>query len=366
MAGRKLTGEASAAEQEELRRLLEDNEEWRRIYQTLFTKGKTLPDEQDALSAQQAYAALFVRMQLAGEFEKQREGTRPEDGAEQEVLPVVRKKGGIRIYSIAASILLFLSLGAWWYVRMIWCKRPAEAVARNEIVTQKGFRSKAVLPDGTQVWLNADSRIVYQDNFKGAVREVQLTGEALFDVVKDPSRPFVIHAGPIDIHVLGTRFNIRSYPQEKKIETLLLRGAIEVTVRNQHNRKILLRPNEKLSVPNDSILHALSYARGKERFKMAADSIFLGKGHFERSDSSNIETLWAHDKLAFEGEPLEMVAVDLERWYNAKVIIRNDKLKSLRFTGVFDNWPLQEVMEVLKLTGRFNYTISADNEVVIY
>src|SRR5258705_4020135 len=87
--------------------------------------------------------------------------------------------------------------------------------AGNTISTKPGSKSKIELPDGTQVWLNADSKLRYSQDFMGAYREVQLTGEAYFDVAKDKSRPFIIHTGPIDIRVVGTSFNVRAYPNEK-------------------------------------------------------------------------------------------------------------------------------------------------------
>src|SRR4029078_631833 len=100
----------------------------------------------------------------------------------------------------------------------------------NTVSTKRGSKSKVQLPDGTQVWLNADSRIAYNEKFQGNLREVTLEGEAYFDVVRDEKRPFVIHTAAIDIKVLGTAFNVRSYANEKNTETSLIRGSIEVTL----------------------------------------------------------------------------------------------------------------------------------------
>ena len=354
LTGKKLTGEATQTELEELCRLLEEDPEWRSIYQTLFSKTRDVPDEPGSLAAQQAYAAHFVKMQLAGQFEK------------EEKVAGGWGRNRRRIYRAAAFAVVVAAAGWWIYVRVYCAKGGPSGLPKNEVATRKGSRSRIVLPDGTLVWLNADSKIVYPDNFKGQIREVHLTGEAYFDVSRDASRPFIIHAGPIDVNVLGTSFNVRFYPHEKKVETLLLHGAIEVTLRNQHNRKILLQPNQKLSVPNDPLPEESGHATRMVQPESDTALVSLGKGHFQRVDSSNIETLWVDNKLAFETEPLEIVAADLERWYNVEVIIRNEKLKSLRFTGVFDNVRLQEVMEALKLTGGFNYSIRDNRQVIIY
>ena len=94
--------------------------------------------------------------------------------------------------------------------------------------------------------------MTYDKNFGKNIREVNLTGEAFFDVTKDSSHPFIIHTNVIDIKVLGTEFNVRSYPNDANTETSLIRGKVEVTVKNRANEKIYLEPNEKLVVANDN------------------------------------------------------------------------------------------------------------------
>jgi transmembrane sensor len=92
---------------------------------------------------------------------------------------------------------------------------PVSAAVQNLVSTKNGSKTKIQLPDGTQVWLNSGSKISYGNDFTGSMRQVNLKGEAFFDVVKDPARPFIIHTDAIDITVLGTAFNVRSYPDEK-------------------------------------------------------------------------------------------------------------------------------------------------------
>ena len=102
-------------------------------------------------------------------------------------------------------------------------------------------------------WLNADSKLTYDENFRGDYREVSLEGEAFFDVVKDKTRPFIIHTKTLDIRVLGTAFNVSAYESEKNTETALFRGSVEVTLHNNPEKKIVLKPNEKLMVNNKSL-----------------------------------------------------------------------------------------------------------------
>ncbi|MFT3933254.1 MAG: FecR family protein [Chitinophagaceae bacterium] len=235
-------------------------------------------------------------------------------------------------------------------------------VAQNTVTTRKGSKSSVQLPDGTVAWLNADSKLVYNEDFSGDFREVSLQGEAYFDVVKDKSRPFIIHTKTIDIRVLGTAFNVRAYETEKNTETALFRGSVEVTLHNSPEKKIILKPNEKLSVNNKSLAFSTTQKddNNKNRSATVAD-ITVGKVHFEAKDSSAWETLWIKNKLVFDEETLEEVAQKIERWYDVKVIINGDNdLKKTAYSAIFENESLTQVMEALKITGGIKYTINKD------
>jgi transmembrane sensor len=122
----------------------------------------------------------------------------------------------------AAAITAVLSFTFFSTTKVVKPTRQAE----NTVSTKAGSKSKIQLPDGTQVWLNADSKLEYNENFNVKLREVKLSGEAFFDVVKNKDKPFVIHTSQMDVKVLGTAFNVRSYPDEATTETALLRVAL--------------------------------------------------------------------------------------------------------------------------------------------
>jgi len=108
----------------------------------------------------------------------------------------------------------------------------------SAVVTKPLSKQNFYLPDGTHVWLHGNSKITYNKNsFDKELREVNLIGEAFFDVTKNPKMPFVIHAGVVNITVKGTAFNVKAYPGEKNIETTLLRGLIEITTTQNPNKK---------------------------------------------------------------------------------------------------------------------------------
>lgn len=170
-------------------------------------------------------------------------------------------------------------------------------------------------------------------------------------MVRDETRPFVIHTNAIDVKVLGTAFNVRSYEDEKNTETSLIHGSVEITLLNSPDkRKITLKPNDKLIVPNKEV-PPVSKKPEHERLSFKQPVLTIGKINYEKKDSSVIETLWIKNRLAFDGEPLEEIALKIERWFDVQVTITDEKLKKEPFSAVFDDENLQQVMEALKLTG---------------
>lgn len=229
----------------------------------------------------------------------------------------------------------------------------------NTVTTRPGSRSKVQLPDGTTVWLNADSRLSYK--ISGNSREVQMVGEAYFDVAKDKDHPFRVHTSAVDILVLGTAFNVRSYSKEYNTETSLFQGSVEVTLRNNPDKRIILHPEEKITVHNNE-----ASVTSIKKPEPDADQplITVGKIHRQQKDSSIIETLWTRNQLYFDDRTLEEVGFMLERWFGVHVIITDDNLKLRRFTGNFEEESLPEVLEALHISSDFHYTIKK-KEVII-
>lgn len=231
---------------------------------------------------------------------------------------------------------------------------------KNTVSTQPGSKSKIQLPDGTQVWLNAGSKITYNNDFSGDIREVRFSGEAFFNVAKDKERPFIIHTSSVDIKVLGTALNVRSYPNEKTTEMALIRGSVEIILHDNPDKKILLKPNEKLVVNN--ITDEKESSSDNERIKKEQPMLILSKIYFDKADSSTTETQWINDTLAFDSVPLEKIMAQLERFYNVKFLVKDEKLKQISFTGGFNNKSLDEIMEALCLSGNFHFEFN--NETV--
>jgi len=256
----------------------------------------------------------------------------------------------------AAVILLFLLLSRT-------TENEAIKPINNTVSTKAGDKANITLPDGSKVWLNGDSKITYAENFKDRTREVHLSGEAFFEVARDKTKPFIIHTRMINLKVLGTAFNVRSYDYEKETETALVHGSIEVTLRNSPEQKILLKPGEKLLVKNSPV--DTSSAHKKQAPDEDSHIIVLTTMRYYGSDSSNIETSWTKSQLVFTDEPLDKIALNLERWFNVHITIANDSLKKQKYTATLEeDDKLEEFLEALKLADGFHYSIK-NKEVVI-
>jgi ferric-dicitrate binding protein FerR (iron transport regulator) len=347
----KCSGEASETELRELEQMLKaypDMQFRMELYAGVWEK------KHPGFPAHEQGAFERHLQRLADRFPEAAAATRSLSSA-PEALPVMRSGRQPHLFvrlSAAAVLLLAVSALVWYYSGAAHTPNP---IAQNTVSTRPGSRSKIQLSDGTEVWLNADSRLLY-DQFSGANREVELTGEAYFDVAKDPDHPFLIHTASIDIKVLGTAFNVRSYSNERNTETSLFRGSVEVTVRNNPEKKIILKPNEKLIVQNAA---ASMPDPGRQKARDENEPLItVSRIHFQSRDSSARETLWMNNKLSFDAESLEAVALKIERWYDVKVIITDDRLKQTSYTAVFEDESLRQVMEALRITGGFHYSIN--------
>jgi transmembrane sensor len=258
--------------------------------------------------------------------------------------------------AVAASVLLF-----WFFIKTNENTRVKPI--NNTVSTKAGNKASINLPDGSKVWLNRDSKITYVGDFGNKTREVYLSGEAFFDVAKDKTKPFIIHTRTINLKVLGTAFNVRSYDNEKETETSLVHGSVEITIRNRPDQKIFLKPGEKLLVKN--ILVDTSTKFKKRKHDEETPIAVLTNMHYYGADSSSIETSWTKNQLVFNDEPLDKIALNLERWFNVRITITNEALKKEKYTATLEeDDKLEDFLEALRLTEGFHYSIK-DREVII-
>jgi len=265
-------------------------------------------------------------------------------------------------WMVAASIIVLFTVGA---AAVRYLKNPVTDHTQQQLATNYGKRIHAVLPDGSSVWLNAGSTIKYADNLVvNGKREVTLNGEAYFDVKHDAGHPFIVHAGKMNIVVLGTAFNVRAYQGDAFIETTLIRGKVEVMNLNKPGENIVLYPNEKVTLSTQSELTQKSKVIVKNSMP-AADSIAT-TADVVLPDEAIAETAWVNDKLTFKKENFGDLAKQLERWYNVEIVFDNDSYNSKEFTGTFKDQNIDEVMHALQLTGTsFHYNLK-NNQIHIW
>ena len=374
LLARKLSNEATQAELDELSALLKNDEATASIAHTIEEHWNTNPDiDIEFLDA--TYLLHLKRMQEQGLIM----GT----SLQQEFfLEVPDKTGKVHtkkikklLFATALPLLAIIILLSWFFLHTPQSKTNqvsgnlVKAVELpNEIVTKNASKTKIVLPDGSVVWLNADTKLWYYKSFGNTLREVYLNGEAFFDVTKNPAKPFVIHTKLLDIKVLGTQFNVRSYPNDKTIETSLVRGLVQVTLHSRPDEKYFLKPNEKLVVLNTNTVDSLNVQKQVPAIsKNLDDNIVAIKNltPLQSNDSIKIETAWTKNRLCFTDENFEEVAHQLERWYDVQIVFKNNKYKDIRLNGSFVNETLTQALDALKFSTNFHYDIK-DKTVTIY
>ncbi len=234
----------------------------------------------------------------------------------------------------------------------------------RSFVAAHGERKNIQLPDGTNVTLNGGSKIEINDNYGTLTRDVFLQGEAFFDVKHNAKLPFIVHTAAMDVKALGTAFNVKAYLNEKITETSLIRGLVEVTLKESNNQVMLLRPNQKIKWEHQ-IENAIDNKSSIKNTtaQSVPDSILKNLVITEAGDIKEI--CWKESKLVFEDELLADIAVLLERWYGVKIVFNDESIRNYRFTGIFEKEDLFIVLDFLKESRNFNYQVEQGETVTI-
>lgn len=233
---------------------------------------------------------------------------------------------------IASVIILPLALFVGIYIYKDTLSKRETWV---EIKAPAWTRAQFMLPDGTTGWLNSNSSIKYKGNFTSD-RQLTLTGEAFFDVYENKKRPFMVNTDDLTIKVLGTRFNVASYENEKNIEVVLEEGKLEVSDNN-------LKESYKIN-PNHLVVY-------DKTLKVFSTEIV----------QPQVYCSWTEGKLVFRNDSLAGIARRLEKWYNIDVEIENGLDSTIRWRATFIDEPLEEVLIILKHSLSLEYTIENSN-----
>lgn len=260
------------------------------------------------------------------------------------------------IIRIAAVFVIALFMGGLGYYFIDQKKETIADPLFVEYVSPLGSRSSVILADGSKVWLNAGSTLKYKNTYGINNRDLQLTGEAFFEVEKNKELPFVVKTSEIDIIALGTKFNVKAYCEEKTIETTLIEGSVKLestTVNLQKN--ILLKPNDKAVFTKSKQSIELASQQNQNINQESAPA----KPKLEIIESVEPEPIisWKDQRWIINNEKLGDLAVKLERRFDVSFVFDNDLIKDYSFRGTLEDETLGQIMEAIKFSSPIKYLI---------
>lgn len=359
LIARKLSGEASGEEIEQLNYVLRNNPHAQVTYEALSSFWEHPAKEIEPENIDEIFNTHLLRAIKNEDVEF----NQLENKTTFPLYKRILKSGLFKAAAIVIGII-GLSVTGIYFSKSTIKVAAAQPVAK-EIETSNGTKTNTILPDGSKVWLNSASKLTYK-TFNKSLREVVLEGEAYFDIIKDPKRPFIVHTNVIDIRVLGTAFNVKSYPNDKTVEASLVRGLIEVTRIDKPGQKVLLRPNEKITIIKKVLPEIEKKTVSVPGVNPSLiEAVKITGFTYAKSDNTIVETSWTQNKLAFEDIPFSELALQLERWYGVQINFKDEKVKNIVFRGSFVNETITQALDALKLNGDFDYT-HTNNEIEIF
>ena len=208
--------------------------------------------------------------------------------------------------------------------------QETEKIEYHTLTVGRGGEYRLTLSDGTVVWLNSESALRYPIRFVGDQREVELWGEAFFEVNHDESKPFRVKSGNFEVEVLGTSFDIMNYKDEQFAQVTLASGKLRVNKGDQHT---IIHPNQQVQL-------------GEKRFDV-------------REVDARYYTSWTDNRFMFDDESLEVIMRKLARWYNLDFEFCDTALMTTRFSGqLFKYKDITKAFELLELTTDVNFSIN--------
>ncbi|MEN7546329.1 FecR domain-containing protein [Rapidithrix thailandica] len=323
-----LSKEATEPEIDELKKLLESNREAEQLFQQV-----------SAVWNKKGKAPHSDRYQLeSNKQELLRNIHRLEQEKTKRQSPVNKPTVRFPWTQVAATAGILLMAAAIYLWNPI--ETSQEAAIPNWILLEnpKGKRSVHRLPDGSKVYLNTHSKLRFQEGFNGSVRALQLEGEAYFEVVKNPEKPFVVHTGEVATKVLGTSFNVRAFAHEEALQISLVEGKVEVSnPQSAKDTAVYLAPLEQYT------------------FVKSAASGAISQG-FDPS----VLTAWKENVLILDNEPMDVVAQKLENWYGISVQLSHAGIARCRLKARFENEALPSVMQVLEYANNLSCAYHGD------
>lgn len=203
--------------------------------------------------------------------------------------------------------------------------------------TGAGMRSEFVLPDGTNVFLNSNTTLKYPLAFNGLSREVEIHGEAYFDVAENKKQPFIVNTGNVNVEVTGTEFNVSNYENEEMTEIVLVEGTVRLFQGSFSGKREIF----KALVPGEKA----TYMDGEKKL------------YYERVDVEKY-IAWKDGRLMFRDDSMEEVVRRLNRWYNVDIKLTGIDLGDYAYTATFEDESLVQILDLLKISAPIDYKIN--------
>ncbi len=303
---RHLSGESSASEEKELKRWLAEDPE-----------NTKLLDQYNAVWEKLGRIESVAGIDLDAEWNVL-ESRMEESGKAVPLQPGLKRSAAYYLgrIAVAAMLAVILTFSGIYVVNRYGYKTLATMDQPEEIV----------LSDGSRVTMNHFSSLKYPRRFTGDIRNIELEGEGFFEVESDPVHPFVINTRDVDIKVLGTSFNVNAYSENAAVEVTVKTGEVAVTRHGEVPRTIVLKPG------NRGV-----YKKTEETLEITQD---IDKNYLA----------WKTKSFVFEDQTLLDVSKQLNKVYQAKIIIDSDSLKDARITTTFDDQSIDAILNVLSAT----------------
>ena len=238
---------------------------------------------------------------------------------------------------VAAVIILPLLVYSIYLTSRTYKTIPliANRVVWQTIKTPVGMQTDFLLPDGSHVWLNSGSVFKFPVSFAQDKRQVELSGEAFFDVAKDASHPFLVKAGKMNIEVKGTRFNVINYPDETLTELILESGSVRLFSGDYDDQKTitLIKPGELAVLDNN-------------QNQLSVSNVDVEK-----------YTAWKEGMLIFRDDQMDEVVRKLNRWFNVEIDLQSSELKEYVYTATYRDETLPQILELLKISAPIKYNV---------
>jgi len=317
---KELKGETSNEESQQLDQWINDNPENQKIYTELWSAFALSSPDIDPFNPDKEAAWSKIMRKIIRSSERNSRIT--------------------QFLRIAAAAVVFLVVGI--AVEYLWTEKHRTDLADqySTIIVPEGQKSMVVLPDSSNVWLNSGTSLKYKTSFNSKIREVELEGEAFFEVRKDKSKMFKVTAGSVNVEVYGTAFNVKNYREEKKLEVTVENGNVGIIRDGVRVAELVKGKQVSINEENNTML---------------------------LSDANvDVVKAWKNNELIFDGTSFEEVIRYLERWYGVKITIEEKMRKRHNYTFKIKTESLTELLKLLQVITPLQYKIDGKNVTIRY